>query len=216
MNASSGGNPRPRNASATKSRIMAAAKSEFAKNGLEGARIDVIAEKAQANKRMIYHYFNSKAELFRRVLEEAYADIRSAEQELELEHLPPKDALVSLLKFTWNYYLENPEFLSLVNTENLHKARHLEKSDVIHRMSRRFVSMVNQILVRGVESNDFRPGIDPVQLNLTIAAIGYYYLTNRYTGSILFERDLMDPHALDERLLFNVETILRLVSKETE
>ena len=84
MNASSGGNPRPRNASATKSRIMAAAKSEFAKNGLEGARIDVIAEKAQANKRMIYHYFNSKAELFRRVLEEAYADIRSAEQELEL------------------------------------------------------------------------------------------------------------------------------------
>ena len=123
---------------------------------------------------------------------------------------------MSLLKFTWNYYLENPEFLSLVNTENLHKARHLEKSDVIHRMSRRFVSMVNQILVRGVESNDFRPGIDPVQLNLTIAAIGYYYLTNRYTGSILFERDLMDPHALDERLLFNVETILRLVSKETE
>ncbi len=59
----------------------------------------------------------------------------------------------------------------------------------------------------------FRKGIDPVQLNITIAAIGYYYLTNRFTGSIIFKRDLMAPKALRERLAFNVETIMRLVKK---
>jgi hypothetical protein len=65
-----------------------------------------------------------------------------------------------------------------------------------------------------VAEGAFRPGIDPVQLNITIAAIGYYYLTNRFTGSIVFERDLMAPEALDERLAFNVDTILRLVSAD--
>ena len=49
--------PRTRDAEATKARILDAAKREFAKNGLGGARVDVIAEKARANKRMIYHYF---------------------------------------------------------------------------------------------------------------------------------------------------------------
>ena len=71
--------------------------------------------------------------------------------------------------------------------------------------------MVQRILDRGVAAGAFRPGIDPVQLNITIAAIGYYYLTNRFTGSIVFERDLMAEPALDRRLAFNVDTILRLV-----
>jgi hypothetical protein len=71
--------------------------------------------------------------------------------------------------------------------------------------------MVSSILDRGVAAGIFRSGVDPVQLNITIAAIGYYYLTNRFTGSIVFERDLMDPSALDERLKFNIETIMRLV-----
>jgi AcrR family transcriptional regulator len=208
------GPPRIRDAEATQKRILAAAKREFAKNGLNGARVDVISERAKANKRMIYHYFNAKEELFQRVLEEAYLDIRTAEQKLDLEHLPPREALEVLIRFTWNYYLKNPEFLTLVNSENLHKARHLKKSDVIHSVSRKFVNMVAEILDRGVASGDFRRGIDPVQLNITIAAIAYYYLTNRFTGSIIFERNLMAPDALDERLSFNMETIMRLVKAD--
>ena len=77
--------------------------------------------------------------------------------------------------------------------------------------SRRFVAMVNAILVRGVEAGVICPGVVPIQLNITIAAIGYYYLTNRFTGSILFEKDMMTKEALDERLRFNIDTILRLV-----
>lgn len=207
----SDGSPKIRDAEATKKRILAAAKKEFAKSGLGGARVDVIAERAKANKRMIYHYFNSKEELFQRVLEEAYVDIRTAEQKLALEHLDPKDALEILVRFTWDYYLKNPEFLTLVNSENLHKAKHLKKSEVIHIVSRRFVAMVKGILDRGVASGDFRPGVDPVQLNITIAAIGYYYLTNRFTGAIVFERDLMAQDALNDRLEFNIDTIMRLV-----
>ena len=202
---------RIRDADATQKRILAAAQKEFAKNGLAGARVDVIAERAKANKRMIYHYFESKENLFQRVLEDAYLDIRTAEQKLELDHLEPAEALKALVTFTWNYYLKNPEFLTLVNSENLHKARHLKRSTVLKDVSRRFVGMVGDLLKRGEESGVFRKGIDPVQLNITIAAISYYYLTNRFTGSILFERDFMDQGKLDDRLEFNIDTVMRMV-----
>lgn len=203
--------PRARDANATKARILAAAKSEFARLGLAGARVDEIARQACANKRMIYHYFGGKEALFRVVLVEAYLDIRNAEQELELDHLPPREALERLVRFTWVYYLDNPEFITLVNSANLHRGKHLEKSERLRKASRRFVSMVQEILDRGVADGVFRPGVDPVQLNITIAAIGYYYLTNRFTGTILFERDFMASKALEDRLAFNIDTVMRLV-----
>ncbi len=115
------------------------------------------------------------------------------------------------MRFTWDYYLHNPEFLTLVNSENLHRARHLKKSDVIGTIRRRFVEMVGGLLDRGSAAGVFRPEVDPVQLNITVAAIGYHYLTNRCTGSIVYERDLMAPEALAARLAFNIETIRRLV-----
>lgn len=205
---------RTRDAAVTRKRILSAAKKEFARSGLGGARIDAIAERAGSNKRMIYHYFGGKERLFQTVIELAYVDIRGAEQKLDLDALPPFEALDRLVRFTWDYYLRNPEFLTLVNSENLHRARHLKNSEVIPAISRQFVDMVGRLLERGAREGAFRPDVDPVQLNITIAAIGYYYLTNRYTGSIVYGRDLMAPAALEERLAFNLETIRRLVGAD--
>lgn len=204
--------PKKRDADATKARILLAAKKEFAKHGLGGARVDEIADRAKANKRMIYHYFGSKEDLFQTVLEAAYLDIRAAEQKLDLDNLAPKDALETLVKFTWTYYLKHPEFITLVNSENLHRARHIKGLETLPQSTRGLVEMVEAILERGQASGEFRAGIDATQLNITIAAIGYYYLTNRFTGSYLFGRNMMADDALKQRLAFNVETILRLVS----
>lgn len=200
-----------RDPEATRARILAAAKVEFARKGLGGARVDVIAERAQANKRMLYHYFGNKEALFRITLEDAYGDIRAAEAQLELERDEPMTALKRLVRFTWQYYLDNPEFITLVNSENLHKARHIKSSERMRDMSRPFVARMKSLLERGAAAGLFRNGLDPVHINITIAAIGYYYLTNRFTGSIVFERDLMTDKALAERLDFNTKTILRLV-----
>jgi len=206
--------PRVRDAEATRTRILQAATREFARKGLGGARVDVIADKAKANKRMIYHYFGSKEALFQAVLEEAYTGIRAAEAKLRLDELGPEEALMKLVQFTWEYYLKHPEFLTLVSSENLHHGKHLKNSETVKDSSRNFVGMVDEILERGVAGGVFRPGISPVQLNITIAAIGYYYLTNRFTGEIIFERDLTGKSALAERLQFNLETIRRLVARD--
>ncbi|MGE3832560.1 MAG: TetR/AcrR family transcriptional regulator [Parvibaculaceae bacterium] len=202
---------RTRVAEVTRARILAAAKTEFARKGLGGARVDAIAARSKANKRMIYHYFGSKDRLFTAVLEEAYRDIRSAELALPLDTLEPESAIETLLRFTWDYYLANPEFVTLVNSANLHQARHLKNSEVFRGFGPPFVGLMKSILDRGVEQGVFRSGIDPVQLNITMAAIGYYYLTNRHTGTIMFARDYMTKKALDERFAFNRDTIMRLI-----
>ena len=176
---------RSRDADATRNRILLAAKREFSRLGFGGARIDAIAEKAKANKRMIYHYFAGKEALFTAVLEEAYHDIRAAERKLALDKMEPEAAIDALVEFTWKYYLKNPEFLTLVNSENLHKGRHLKTSKAIKQDHPSFTHVVQGIVDRGVAKGVFRKGVDAVQLNITLAAINYYYLTNRYTGSII-------------------------------
>ncbi|SDR51747.1 transcriptional regulator, TetR family [Paraburkholderia fungorum] len=203
--------PRQRDPEVTRARILEAAKKEFAKLGLAGGRVEAIATRAKANKRMIYHYFGSKEELFQAVLEDAYADIRHAEQKLNLEHLSPQDAIVALTTHTWNYYLKNPEFMTLVNSENLHKARHVKNSERFKELHHGFISMLQGILDRGVKAGVFRSGVDARQLHITMAAVGYYYLTNRFTSGVIFDIDFMSKEALKNRLDFNVETVLRLV-----
>lgn len=54
----------PRDAQATRAKILDAAVEEFAAHGLGGGRIERIAELSGANPRSIYRYFTSKEELF--------------------------------------------------------------------------------------------------------------------------------------------------------
>ena len=150
-------------------RILEAAKQEFAAHGLAGARVDRIAANAGANKRMLYYHVGNKEDLYLAVLEGAYEKIRSEERGLDLEHLDPPEAIERLIDFTWNYFLRNPEFLALLNTENLAKARHLKRSTKVKSMHSPFVEMIRTVVTRGVESGDFRVAVDPVQLYISIA-----------------------------------------------
>ena len=109
-------------------RILEAAKQEFATHGLAGARVDRIALKAGANKRMLYYHVGKKDDLYLAVLEGAYEKIRAEERGLDLEHLDPPEAIERLIDFTWNYFIRNPEFLALLNNENMARARHLKRS----------------------------------------------------------------------------------------
>lgn len=207
---------RARNPDNTRRDILDAARAEFAKAGLAGARVDTIAEMSGANKRMIYHYFGGKEQLFAAVVEDAYTRIRGQEQELALTELPPKEAIKKLVEFTWKYYLENPEFITLVNSENLHQARHIAGNKQLRKMQKAYVDSVKGILDRGVASGDFRPGVDAVHLCITIAAVGFYYLNNQHTGSEIFGFNFMSRDALAARLKFNIETVMRMVLAHPE
>jgi AcrR family transcriptional regulator len=202
----------PRRPELSRARILDAAVSEFAEQGFAGARVDAIAARAEINKRMIYHYFHSKDGLFQAALEKVYTDIWAAESELHLEDMPPRDALAALVTFVWNYYRAHPEFITLLNTENRLKAVHFKNSKVIRDGASGSKSLVDDVLARGVATGEFRPGIDPVHLSLTITSLCYYYLTNHATSAVVYGRKLTTRAALDERLAFNIEAVLSIVS----
>lgn len=202
------GRPRVRDAEATTQRILKASRAEFARHGYMGARVDRIARAANANKRMLYHHVGNKDALYLKALEAAYRDIRVAEQNLRLDALEPLAAIEQLVRFTWDYFLENPEFIALLNTENLHKAKHLKRSREIGTMNSPVVATVARILERGVREGVVRRGIDPLQLYISIASLCYFYLSNQHTLGIVFGAELKSAAALAARADHVVDFVL--------
>ena len=188
--------------------ILTAATNEFSDFGLGGARVDRIAERAGINKRMLYYYFGQKEDLFLAVLEHAYAKIRGEEQNLNLSQVEPTEAIRRLIAFTWNYYIANPSFPTLLNSENLHRARHLKQSARVRTLHSPFVATIADVLERGAKSGLFRAGVDPIQLYISIAGISYFYLSNNHTLSTIFDRDLMAPKAKLDRLSHMTDLVL--------
>src|SRR5258706_1611927 len=202
---------RTRDADRTRQEILRAAMDEFSQSGLGGARIDSIAERAGVNKRLIYYYFGAKDDLFLAVLEQTYADIRAAERALHLETADPADAVRRLVAFTWKHYLAHREFLTLLNSENLHRARHLKQSSRIREMNSPLIQTLGDVLERGRRDGVFRGGVDALQLYISIAALSYFYLSNNPSLSTIFGRDLMAPKALADRLSHITEVVMGYV-----
>lgn len=200
--------PVPRNAERTQATILAAATAEFTRKGLGGARVDEIARRARVNKRMIYHYFGDKEGLYLAVLEAAYTNIRTAERGLHLADKDPEQGMRELVLFTWQYFIDHPEFLSLLGTENMHRAAYLKRSKRIRELHSPLVGTIADLLERGAKKGVFRRGVDPVQLYITIASLGWFYLSNRFTLSTIFGRDLTAPESLRQRERNIVEVVL--------
>ena len=197
-----------RDAARTQAAILAAATHEFARLGLGGARVDRIAARAKTNKRMLYYYFGNKDALFLAVLESTYARIRAAEKQLSLLDVEPIESVRRLVEFTWNYYLVHPEFLTLLNSENLHRGRHLKRSRNVRAMNSPVIETLAEVLTRGVRRGEFRSGVDALQLYISIAALSYFYLGNHYTLSAVFGRDLAADRARRARLAHMTEMVL--------
>lgn len=206
--------PRQRDADRSQQAILAAARDEFAEHGLGGARVDRIAERAAVDKKLIYYYFQNKDTLFQAVLEEAYRNIRQAEQQLHLADLPPPDAIRALTTFTWDYYLAHPEFLTLLNSANLHKARHLQDSTRARAVNSPLIQTLAEVLERGRRDGLFRGGVDPMQLYISIAGLAYFYLGNNHTLSAIFGRNLLSPKAKAERLSHIQDVVLGYVLRD--
>lgn len=190
---------RPRNPEETQRQILKAARAEFCEKGFDGARVDAIADRAGANKRLLYHYFGNKEALYCAVLEAAYREIREGERGLSLDRSEPEEAMDRLIRFTFRHFLEKPWFISLLTTENLHGARFLKTLKDIPALHSPLVGQLETLIERGAEKGVFRSDVDPIQLYITIAALGWFYVSNIATLSVIFDRDLRDFAMVQER-----------------
>jgi AcrR family transcriptional regulator len=193
--------------------ILAVATAEFAANGLSGARIDEIAAKTNTSKRMIYYYFGDKEGLYGRVLEEAYREVRAGEQELELDHLPPIEALKRLTEFTFAHHSRHPEFIRIVMIENIHHGQYMRKSELIRLLNAGAIQKLEAICRRGREAGLFRDDVTPLELHWHISAMSFFNVSNRATFSHIFGDELFGPRAQDALKANVVEMILSLAAR---
>jgi TetR/AcrR family transcriptional regulator len=203
-----GKTPQRRNPVATRQKLLAAARREFAASGLAGARVDEIAARAGVNKQLVYHYFGDKDALYLAVLEWVYEEIRAQERKLNLEGLPPERAIRKLIESSFDHLAAYPDFIVLLNDENRGGARHVRGSRRLEAMHSPLVSMVDTILRQGVREGRFRRGVDPVQLYISIAGLSYFFFSNTPTLSTIFGTDLRSPAAKRARRKHVVDLVM--------
>ncbi|MCR0984590.1 TetR/AcrR family transcriptional regulator [Roseomonas populi] len=200
--------PQSPRAEATRQRILDAALTEFAAHGLAGARVDEIAARAGANKRMLYAYFGNKEDLWVAVLEAAYAHKREEERALQVDGLPPAEAMARLVRFNLRYTARHPEFVALLNQENLHRAAYLARSERVPALYSPLLESLSEVLRRGAEEGVFRPGADPMQAYITLVSLGHFYVSNLHTLSAIFGAGLGAEAAIAAREAHAVEVVL--------
>jgi AcrR family transcriptional regulator len=204
---------RKRSAAGTKARILEAALSEFATRGFAGARVDVIARQAKSNKRMLYAYVGNKDALWLATLESVYAAKRQEERQLAIGTLSPDEAMRTLIRFNFRYHLEHPEFVKLVNNENLMGACKLVRSKLVPQLYSPLLQTLTEVLRRGQKTKVFRTGVDPMQLYISIAALGYFYISNIRTLSVIFATELSSETAMEQREQHAIDVVMSYLSK---
>jgi TetR/AcrR family transcriptional regulator, upper aerobic nicotinate degradation pathway regulator len=195
----------------TQDSILRAATRIFAKHGFSGGRVDQISKAAKSHDRMIYYYFGSKEGLYIAVLEDLYRRFNEAESALRFNVDEPEQALVAVVGFIWEYYQRNPDFITLLNDENLHRGKHIAKSLRARDYSSPAIQILESVLASGVEKNVFRSGLSARDVYLMIAGLNYFYLSNRFTLSAFLGEKLEAPDALAHWQRFVIETVLRTV-----
>jgi AcrR family transcriptional regulator len=205
--------PRLRNASASRQDILDGAMKEFCTKGFDGARTEDIARRAQINIRMLYHYFGNKEKLYQACLEKVYEDLRAKEAEIDLLHLNPEEAIAALVDFTFEHMLTHPEFIRMVEIENIHRGKFLKRLQEVPERGAFLINMICGVLRNGEADGSFRLGIDPVQLYISILSLCYVHLSNQYTLSITFSKDLGQPEWLAERNRHVRELILAYLNR---
>jgi AcrR family transcriptional regulator len=181
---------KPKAPEANRARMVAAAIDEFAARGFKGASMDAIAARTHTTRALINYYFGSKEKLYLAVLEQVYGEIREAEGKLDLDHLEPVQAIRRIVEFTYDYYVNHEGFVRLVVAENQAQGRHLRKSPMMRTLNRPIIDRLSGVIARGQEERLFRPGVDPVEIHKSIAALGMFNVTNRHTFGAIFQREM--------------------------
>lgn len=200
----------------TRRDILEIALEEFALNGLSGARIDEIAARTRASKRMIYYYFGGKDGLYLNALENAYRVVREGESALDVDGLPPIEALKALVAFTFDHHHRHEAFIRMVMIENIHNGEYLERSGEIRRLNASAIRTIEHVYNRGVEGGIFRSGLDPIELHWQISALCFFNVSNRATFSKIFGRNFGSAKALAALRNNVIEMVVRYVVRSEQ
>ncbi|MEP7028873.1 MAG: TetR family transcriptional regulator [Candidatus Eisenbacteria bacterium] len=176
---------------------MDAATAEFAERGYDGGRIDAIARRAGVNKALLYYYFPSKGELYRRLVLEHLAAAATALERAGDEHAPPAESIERMVLALFRILSARPQISDFVMREVLNGWGHLEDEDfaIVARTSQPIAGAVE----RGIKDGRFRD-VPPLFVHLLVMASLNFFMISRAArarGARLVGNPMIDPSPED-------------------
>jgi len=200
-----------KDAERTRAEIIEVATKEFSQRGYSGGRINEIAERTRTSKRMIYYYFGSKEVLYRAVLFEHYRRLRANDSAAGLEDKPPLEALATLTRLTFDWYVEHATEVPLVMVENIHRGKHVNSLPEFESLNSTAIDLVRLIYDRGVADGVMRPNLRPIDIYISIASASFFNVSNRYTFKAIFGHDMSTKEEIARRREALTDCVLRYV-----
>ncbi|WP_324021264.1 TetR family transcriptional regulator [Pantoea sp. JZ29] len=194
-----------------KKRILASALTTFAEFGMQGARLEQIAENAQTTKRMVVYHFGNKEQLYIDALEQVYQQIREHETGLNLASLAPEQAIIKLVEASFDYHVSHPDFVRLICMENLSRGRYISQSARLSQLNRSALDLLDDILSRGQQQGLFIKEIETLDVHRLISSICVHQVSNRFTFNTLFSRDKNEDEIISRNRQLAVTATLRYI-----
>ncbi len=166
-----------------------------------------IARAAGVTKQLVYQYFTNKEQLFACVLDEAAEDNLAALLAVDFDHLPPCEALRSALNQAFDLYRDDPSLGPLAQQGLHYHEAHADERRKFDAMAQALVAKLERILQRGVQSGDFRSGMDAHMCLAAAALLTTGAFTNRVTVMAVANLDTRSPRGTAAWREFSVDFV---------
>jgi AcrR family transcriptional regulator len=206
---------RQRNSQKSKQALLDAAIDIFAQRGPEAATVDEICQKADLNKRMIYHYFDSKEKLYEQTLSHMYDELLALNISLKSMLLDPEELLETIIRQYHTFLQKHRNFVRLICYENLYSGKTIKKLKLGTRKAP-VITAIQVALEKGRAENKFRNNIDAKKLLVTIMGICFFYFSNEYTMRELVGDMSMTKPALEKQVKHVLDILLNGIRKENK
>src|SRR6185437_16494526 len=148
----------------TRAAILKAAMSEFAQEGVAGARTDAIARAARVNKALLYYYFKDKEALYGAVVDQIFAGLSERIHAALNSDLRPREKYLAYVGAHFDYIASNPVLPRIAQREWMSAGRNASPHlrHIVKRYLRPIFLKVSEVLREGIAAGEFRR-VDPLQ-----------------------------------------------------
>jgi TetR/AcrR family transcriptional regulator len=159
----------------TSEKILGAAREEFARHGLAGARVDLIARRARVNKAMIYYHFRSKERLYQAVIDEHLAVIADFLEKNVIGETRAEDIFLKVSEFINTLFESRRNFMPIMLREIADGGDRIKKAMTRLISDKGIAAKIKKMIDSGIKAGYFRE-MDSQQAMVSFLGMNMFYI----------------------------------------
>lgn len=164
--------------------LISAAAAIFAEHGPEAATLQQIAALAAVDRRLIYHYFDSKDNLYVEVLRHHYRNLHGISTQLADDARDVEQFMELMMRQMFAFCRANPQFVRILAWENLRGAQGLAHMSNPG-LERSTLDKLEPLIDRAIAVGRCREGLSAKHLLVSGLALCLYIMTNRESLALI-------------------------------